>query len=76
MSIEVDNCLCMSKNGTNALCLPNTEAPRVQYTDIPVTIRRTVCATDGATMTDVSKSTHKLTSDSLLNSYVSLNYTA
>ena len=46
-----------------------------QYTETPVTIRRTILATNGDTeVASDFKSTHKLMSDSKLNSNDYINY--
>lgn len=70
----IDGCTAISKNGTVALTLPSVSG-YTPYTETPVTIRRTILATNGDTevATDF-KLTHKLTSDSKLNSNDYINY--
>ena len=70
----IDGCTAISKNGTVALTLPSI-AGYTPYTETPVTIRRTILATNGDTEVDNNfKETHKLTSDSKLNSNNNINY--
>lgn len=70
----IDGCTAISKNGTVALTLPSV-AGFTPYTETPVTIRRTILATNGDTEVDSNfKTTHKLTSDSKLNSNEYINY--
>ena len=71
-SVVIDNCTCISKCGTKAIYLPNVSGS-LEYTNIPVTIRRTIGVTNGSQITNVSTSTHALTSDSQLNYPSSLN---
>jgi len=71
--VEIDNCTLISKNGARALSLPNVVGSQ-QYTDIPVSIRRTIGVTTGSVVSKVSKSTHKITMDSALNNVVAWNY--
>ena len=70
----IDGCTAISKNGTVALTLPSVSG-YTPYTETPVTIRRTILATNGATEVDSDfKTTHNLTSDSKLNSNEYINY--
>lgn len=70
----IDGCTAISKNGTLALTLPSVVG-YTPYTETPVTIRRTILATNGDTeVASDFKSTHKLTSDSKLNSNDYINY--
>ena len=70
----IDGCTAISKNGTLALMLPSVTG-YTPYTETPVTIRRTILATNGDTeVASDFKSTHKLMSDSKLNSNDYINY--
>ena len=70
----IDECTAISKNGTVALTLPSVPG-YTPYTETPVTIRRTILATNGNTEVDSNfKTTHKLTNDSKLNSNEYINY--
>lgn len=70
----IDGCTAISKNGTVALTLPSVSG-YTPYTETPVTIRRTILATNGATEVDSNfKTTHNLTNDSKLNSNEYINY--
>lgn len=70
----IDGCTAISKNGTVALTLPSVPG-YTPYTETPVTIRRTILATNGDTEVDSNfKSTHNLTIDSKLNSNEHINY--
>lgn len=73
-SVEIDGCTCIAQSGTMAIVLPNVPDQTPQYTDIPVTIRRTIGVTNGSTITNVSKSTHDLQMDSALNNVEAWNY--
>lgn len=66
-AVVIDNCTCISKCGTKALELPNVSGS-LSYVDIPVTIRRSIGVTNGSVISNVTASTHKLTSDCKLNS--------
>lgn len=72
-SVLVDNCTMISRNGTKAMVLPDVEGS-LQYTDIPVTIRRCIGYTNGATVTDVNKERCAITEDSALNNIDDWNY--
>lgn len=72
-SVEIDGCTCIAKKGTMAIVLPNVPG-RMPYTEIPVSIRRTIGTTTGSTITNVSKSTHDLQPDSALNNVDAWNY--
>lgn len=76
MGVEIDNCTCISKDGSKALSLPNVSPSygSLKYTDIDVSIRRTICVSNGNTVTNVSKTTHRMTTDCALNNVESLNY--
>ena len=75
MSVEVDDCTCISKDRTKAIALPNTSGyDALTYADIPVTIRRTIGTTNGTEITNVSKSTHMLQEDSALNNVEAWNF--
>lgn len=70
----IDGCTAISKNGTVALTLPSVSG-YTPYTETPVTIRRTILATNGATeVYSDFKTTHNLTIDSKLNSNEYINY--
>lgn len=70
----IDGCTAISKNGTVALTLPSVPG-YTPYTETPVTIRRTILATNGNTEVDSNfKTTHNLTNDSKLNSNEYINY--
>ena len=70
----IDGCTAISRNGTVALTLPSVPG-YTPYTETPVTIKRTILATNGATEVESDfKSTHKLTNDSKLNSNDYINY--
>lgn len=71
-SVVIDGCTCISKCGTRAIYLPNV-AGSLEYTSIPVTIRRTIGITNGSQVSNISASTHAITSDSQLNYPSSLN---
>ena len=71
--VEIDNCTLISKNGTRALSLPNVVGSQ-QYTDIPVSIKRTIGVTTGGAVSNVSKVTHDITIDSALNNVTDWNY--
>lgn len=76
MGVEIDNCTCISKSNTMAIALSNV-APSygsLTYADIDTTIKRTICVTNGNTITDVSQSTHRMTEDCALNNVSALNY--
>lgn len=66
-AVVIDNCTCISKCGTKALELPSVSGS-LSYVDIPVTIRRSIGVTNGSVISNVTASTHKLTSDCKLNS--------
>lgn len=72
-AVVIDGCTCIAKKGTMAIVLPNVEGS-LQYTDIPVSIRRTIGVTNGSTITNVSKATHDLQTDSALNNVEAWNY--
>lgn len=72
-AVEIDDCTCIAQKGTMAITLPNVGGS-LPYTDIPVTIRRTIGVTNGSSITDVSKSTHDLQTDSALNNVSAWNY--
>ena len=72
-SVEIDGCTCIAKKGTMAIVLPDVPG-RTPYTEIPVSIRRTIGTTTGSTITNVSKSTHDLQPDSALNNVDAWNY--
>ena len=76
MCVEIENCTCISKDNELALSLPNVADTygSLKYTDIQVTIRRTICTTNGNNITNVSKDTHALTESSALNNIESCNY--
>lgn len=76
MGVEIENCTCISKDGKYALTLPNVADSygSLKYTDIPTTIRRTICVTNGNYVTNVSKDSHALTESSALNNVESCNY--
>lgn len=76
MGVIIDGCTCISKNNTPAIILPNVADSygSLKYTDIPVTIKRTIGVTNGSTVTDVSKTTHDLQFDSALNNVDVWNY--
>jgi hypothetical protein len=71
--VEIDNCTLISKNGAQALNLPNVAGSQ-QYTDIPVSVRRTIGTTTGSTLSNISKTTHLITKDSALNNISECNY--
>jgi hypothetical protein len=74
MGVEIVNCSCVSLDGTKAITLPNVTGS-LQYTDIPVTIQKTIGYTTGAKLTDDNfKTTHKLQPYSVLNNVVDWNY--
>ena len=72
-SVEIDGCTCIAKKGTMAIVLPNVPN-MMPYTEIPVSIRRTIGVTNGSTITNVSKATHDLQTDSALNNVEAWNY--
>lgn len=72
-SVEIDGCTCIAQKGTMAIVLPNVP-DRTPYTEIPVSIRRTIGTTTGSTITNVSKATHDLQPDSALNNVDAWNY--
>ena len=72
-SVEIDGCTCIAKKGTMAIVLPDVPG-RTPYTEIPVSIRRTIGTTNGSTITNVSKSTHDLQPDSAINNVEAWNY--
>ena len=72
-SLEIDGCNCIALKGTKALTLPNVSGS-LQYTDIPVTIRRTIGYTNGSTMSDVSSATHDIQPGSALNNVSDWDY--
>lgn len=76
MSVEIENCTCISKDGTYAICLPNVAASygSLPYTQIPVSIKRSIVVTNGENITNVSQSTHLITADSCMNNNNNLNY--
>lgn len=71
--LVIDNCTLISLNGAKAMSLPNVVGSQ-QYTDIPVSIRRTIGTTTGTSLSNVSKATHKLNTDSALNNVSDWNY--
>lgn len=75
-SVVIDNCVCRADSGTLAITLPfgPSGAGDITYADIPVTIRRTIGTTTGATITDVD-SRYDLQPDSALNNVQAWNYT-
>lgn len=75
MSVEIENCTCISKDETAAINLPNVAASygSLPYTQIPVTVRRTIAVTDGSSVTNITSATHLLTEDSCLNNTELLN---
>ena len=76
MSVEIENCTCVSKDGTSAINLPNVAASygSLPYTQIPVSIKRSIVVTNGENITNVSQSTHLITADSCMNNNNNLNY--
>lgn len=72
-SLEIDTCTCNAEKGTEALSLPSVSGS-LQYTDIPVSIRRSIFVTNGSVVTSVNKDNTLLTSDSALNNISNLNY--
>lgn len=72
-SLEIDMCTCNAQKGTEALSLPNVSGS-LQYTDIPVSIRRSIFVTNGSVVTYVNKDNTLLKSDSALNNISDLNY--
>ena len=72
-SVEIDGCTCIAQKGTMAIVLSNVP-DRTPYTEIPVSIRRTIGTTTGSTITNVSKATHDLQPDSALNNVDAWNY--
>lgn len=76
MSVEIENCSCISKDETYALNLPNVASSygSVPYSEIPVSIKRSIVVTNGENITNVSQSTHLITADSCMNNNDNLNY--
>ena len=76
MSVEIENCTCISKDGTRAINLPNVAASynSLPYNQIPITIKRTIAVTNGEDITNITSSTHRLTEDSFGNNTGILNY--
>lgn len=76
MSVEIENCTCVSKDRTSAITLPNVAASygSLPYTQIPVSIKRSIVVTNGENITNVSQSTHLITADSCMNNNNNLNY--
>lgn len=72
-ALVIDNCVGIAKYGKRALVLPNVP-DSTQYTDIPVSIRRSIFVSDGSVATLVSKENTLLTMDCALNNIDSLNY--
>lgn len=72
-SLEIDDCTCNAEKGTVALSLPNVSGS-LQYTDIPVSIRRSIFVTNGSVVTYVNKDNTLLKSDCALNNISVLNY--
>lgn len=75
MAVEIENCIAVSKDGSQAISLPNVDPSygSLNYDEIPVTICRTIGTTNGESATDVSKSTHMLTEQCALNNIEALN---
>lgn len=72
--VVIDGCTFIAQNNDLAISLPDVSGS-TSFTDIDVTIRRTICATNGTTAVgDGFKATHKLTKDSALNNNALLNY--
>lgn len=72
--LVIEDCTFISKNATKALALPSISG-YTPYTVTPVTIRRTILATNGTEEVAADfKQTHNLTFDSKLNSNALLNY--
>lgn len=72
-SVIIDDCTCISKCGTRAIILSNVTGNGLHYTDIPVTIRRTIGVTNGSQVSNITHDTHALTADSQLNNESSWN---
>lgn len=72
-SLEIDMCTCNAEKGTEALSLPNVSGS-LQYTDIPVSIRRSIFVTNGSVVTYVNKDNTLLKNDCALNNISVLNY--
>lgn len=72
-ALEIDTCTCNAEKGTKALSLPNVSGS-LQYTDIPVSIRRSIFVTNGSAVTDVNKTNTNIQIDSALNNVDALNY--
>lgn len=72
-SLEIDMCTCNAEKGTAALSLPSV-AGSLQYSDIPVSIRRSIFVTNGSVVTYVNKTNTNIQIDSALNNVDALNY--
>ena len=72
-AFEIDTCTCNAEKGTEALSLPNVSGS-LQYTDIPVSIRRSIFVTNGSAVTYVNKTNTNIQIDSALNNVDALNY--
>ena len=74
MEVEIIDCTCISKDKTKALTLPNVDGS-LPYTEIPVTIQKSIFATNGNEITDQNfKANHNLTSLCALNNIDDFNY--
>ena len=74
MALEIDNCVCIAKDGTKALTVLNVSGS-LSFEQIPTTIRRTIGVTNGENITDDNfKKRHLMTEDSVLNNVDDWNY--
>lgn len=72
--IQINNCTCISKDLRKAITLPDVQGS-LPYTQIPVTIERTIGVTNGNQITDANfKESHNLTPQSQLNNVTEFNY--
>ena len=73
-SVVLDGVTYISKNGGNLLGFADVSGS-IPYTQIPTTIRRSIFVTNGNdTSASNFKSSHQLTTDSVLNNIDEVNY--